>query len=322
MDLDVIDRFVAIAEHGSYRAAAAALYISQPTLSRQMRQLEEELGAQLFERGRWGMRLTEEGERLLPVARRLIADVGGLRNVVRPDAQLVVRLGAASTAIGSFLAPFLTQWARDHARIRLELIEDGSIGLRSRLTRGECDIALLAPPIPEGFPSRLVKTFSLRAHIARDHPLAEQDGPLSLAEVSAHPLLINASSFVAADVLEAAFKLEGLEPDIVYESLSGHTLAALAENGGGIAIIADTVDLRGYDLLERPLVLADGRGIEFVLHLAWRSTFTDRPEFADFVEQFVTWVVSRRRHVGGTPAGAGLGPADGGRVSRNRSPAS
>jgi DNA-binding transcriptional LysR family regulator len=322
MDLDVIDRFVAITEHGSYRAAAAALYISQPTLSRQIRQLEEELGAQLFERGRWGMRLTEEGERLLPVARRLIADVGGLRNVVRQDGQLVVRLGAASTAIGSFLAPFLTQWARDHARIRLELIEDGSIGLRTRLTRGECDIALLAPPIPEGFPSRPVKTFSLRAHIARGHPLAEEDGPLSLADVAAHPLLINAASFVAADVLEAAFKLEGLEPDIVYESLSGHTLAALAENGGGIAIIADTVDLRGYDLLERPLVLADGHGIEFVLHLAWRSTFTDRLEFADFVEQFVTWIVSRRRHVGGAPAGAGLGPADGGRVSRNRSLAS
>lgn len=322
MDLEVIRRFAAIAEHGSYRAAAAALFISQPTLSRQVRNLEEELGVQLFERGRWGMRLTEEGERLLPVARRLIADVAGLRSIVRPDQQVVVRVGAASTAVGSFLAPFLAHWARDRSLIRLELIEDGSIGLRSRLARGECDIALLAPPIPEGFPSRPVKTFALRAHFAHDHPLAATTGPVPLASVAEHPLLINASSFLAADVLEAAFKLEGLEPNVVYESISGHTLAALAENGGGVAVIADTVDLRGYDLLERPIALADGRGIEFVLHLAWRATLTDRVEIADFVEQFINWVVNRHRHVGGAPAGAGLGHADRAPVSRSPTPAS
>lgn len=317
MDLEVIKRFAAIAEYGSYRSAAAALYISQPTLSRQIRNLEGELGVMLFERGRWGMRITEEGERLLPLARQLMADVAGLRRLVHPDQQVVVRVGAASTAVGSFLAPFIAEWGRDRSLVRLELIEDGSIGLRARLARGECDIALLAPPIPAGFPSRPVKTFALRAHFAKDHALAAIAGPVRLATVAEHPLLINASSFLAADVLEAAFKLEGLEPNIVYESISGHTLAALAENGGGVAVIADTVDLRGYELLERPIVLADGRGIEFVLHLAWRATLTDRIEIANFVEQFIGWVLSRHRHVGGSPAGAGHGHADRVPVSPN-----
>ena len=317
LNLEVITRFTAIAERGSFRAAAAALYISQPTLSRQIRSLEEELGVKLFDRGRWGTRLTEEGERLVPLARRLIADVAGLRALIRPGQQVVVRVGAASTAVGSFLAPFIAEWGRDRALVHLELIEDGSIALRARLSRGECDIALLAPPIPDGFRSRPVKNFALRAHFPKDHPLAAAAGPVPLATVAEHPLLINASSFIASEVLEAAFRLEGLEPNIAYESISGHTLAALAENGGGVAVIADTVDLRGYDLLQRPIVLPDGRGIEFVLHLAWHATLTDRPEIADFVEQFASFVLSRSRHVGGFPAGAGRGHADSAPISAN-----
>ena len=114
MDLEVLDQFVAIAEHGSYRAAARALFVSQPTLSRQMKQLEEELGVRLFERGRWGMHLTADGRKMLPRVRRLVADAKSLRTFANDSAEVVVRVGAAATAVGSFLAPFLTHWAEEH----------------------------------------------------------------------------------------------------------------------------------------------------------------------------------------------------------------
>ena len=83
MSFDQLESFVAVAEEGALVRAARRLHVSQPPLTRRLRSLEDELGAPLFERLARGVRLTEAGEALLPVARRVIAEVAAAREAVR-----------------------------------------------------------------------------------------------------------------------------------------------------------------------------------------------------------------------------------------------
>jgi DNA-binding transcriptional LysR family regulator len=79
MSLEQLETFVAVAEEGAVVRAAERLHISQPPLTRRLRSLEDELGVELFERLPRGMRLTDEGARLLPRVRRVLAEVAALR---------------------------------------------------------------------------------------------------------------------------------------------------------------------------------------------------------------------------------------------------
>ncbi len=78
MSLEQIESFVAVAEEGAVVRAAQRLHISQPPLTRRLQALEHELGVRLFERMPRGMRLTDEGQRLLPRARRILAEVSAM----------------------------------------------------------------------------------------------------------------------------------------------------------------------------------------------------------------------------------------------------
>ncbi len=290
MNLEVLQRFITIAEHGSYRAAARSLYVAQPTLSRQMKQLEEELGVLLFERGRWGMKLTSEGEKLLPRVRRLVGDADSLRAFARGSSEVVIRVGAAATAVGSFLAPFLTHWAEAHPRVRIKLLEDGAVNLRNLLEGDECDLALLAAPIPDGFQNRAIKAVSLRAFVPSGHPLADADGPVPIQDLEQYPILLNNGGFLAAQLFRSACQLAEVEPDIVYESSVGQTLAALAENGAGVAVISDTVDLRGFELVGRQIDRIAGSPIQFTLHVAWRAHPDSTPHLDALADELTSFV--------------------------------
>jgi DNA-binding transcriptional LysR family regulator len=143
---------VALADARSFTRAADAVGVAQPTLSRQLRALEDELGAPLVDRGgREGVTLTAAGEVVLPLARRMLADADAARTGV---AELVglrsgrVRVGATPSLCIGVLADVLRVFHEQYPDVRLELVESGSQPLVRALVRGELDVALVIVPPP------------------------------------------------------------------------------------------------------------------------------------------------------------------------------
>ena len=141
--------FVALADVRSFTGAADSLGVAQPTLSRQFKALEDELGAALVHRTRGAVTLTPAGDAVLPLARRMLADMEAARVAV---AELVglqrgrVRVGATPSLCIGVLADVLRVFHERYPAIHLELAENGSQLLVSSLLRNEIDIALVIVP--------------------------------------------------------------------------------------------------------------------------------------------------------------------------------
>lgn len=139
---DDAQMFLAVAEQGSFSAAAAMLSVGQATVSRRVAQLEEQLGGALFVRGRRGTTLTSLGARMLPAAQQMSRWAAELRAAVAQEETRVqgkVILTSATGVASDFLVPFAASLRRNHPQLRLEL-RTGVDYLD--LTRGEADIAL------------------------------------------------------------------------------------------------------------------------------------------------------------------------------------
>lgn len=143
--------FVAVAETRHFTRAAERVHVAQPSLSQQIKALERELGAELFSRARGNITLTDAGETLLPLARRILADADTARLEVQELAQLRrgrVRLGATPSICTGLLPDVLRAFHDAHPGIELLIEESGSLDLVRELARGALDLALIALPLP------------------------------------------------------------------------------------------------------------------------------------------------------------------------------
>lgn len=152
METRRLQYFLAIAEQGSMGRAASVLGIAQPALSRQVRLLEEALGAPLFVRTRRGMQLTEDGEQLRASIKKPMSEIElALQNVGAPSAPIesVVALGMPSTAAPTLAIPLLSRVCAAFPKVRFRVIDGQSGALIDGLLRGEIDVALVYGPLPD-----------------------------------------------------------------------------------------------------------------------------------------------------------------------------
>lgn len=170
---------LAVAREGSFRAAAASLQLSHPTLSRRIAELQRTLGVQLFERQGRQLRLTEAGEDLSETAARIESEVDGLsRRIAGQDHRLegVVRV-AVSPSMFAALAPALREFSTQHPGIQLEFVTGLSM---ASLTRREADIAIrfTASP-PETLVGRRLGVFEQAPYAHRRLRAQLSDDPRS-----------------------------------------------------------------------------------------------------------------------------------------------
>ena len=275
MELHHLRYFVAIAERLSFSRAAEDLDLSQPSLSRQMRDLEEELGAPLFNREGRRISLTAAGAALLPAARASLAEAErGRRNVrdVLGARGGELRIGASPQTAATVLAPLVRGFRATHAGVEVRVLEDGALPLIAMLEDGRLDLAVVPMDVPG---SLMVVPFldaQIRAHAPSGHRLLRAGAVDLRALVAAPgeepvPLLMLKEQYLTRLRLTAAWQEAGLRPYIAMESSVGQTLAAYADAGLGVAILPETVDLRGFDLAAaivvddgRPLLLRNGLG--------------------------------------------------------------
>src|SRR5215468_3401775 len=144
LDLDLLRSFVSVVDAGGFTRAGERVHRTQSTVSQQIRRLEESLGRPLLHRNGKHATPTEEGERLLSYARRILSLAEEARDVVaRPAGDGVVRLGIPEDFAANRLTKVLSRFARSRPGLRLDVRCDLSVELRSDLERGELDLALM-----------------------------------------------------------------------------------------------------------------------------------------------------------------------------------
>ncbi|MCR4267750.1 LysR substrate-binding domain-containing protein [Nitratireductor sp. ZSWI3] len=144
LELDVLRTFVAIAETGSFTAAANAVFRTPSAVSMQIKKLEEMLGRSVFERDARSVSLTADGELLLSYARRLLAlNREAVSKFVMPDISGIVRLGSPDDFGERVLPSVLRRFAQTHPSIAVDVVIDQSSSLRKRMANRQLDLTLL-----------------------------------------------------------------------------------------------------------------------------------------------------------------------------------
>ena len=181
MDIDLLRSFVSVVDAGGFTRAGERVHRTQSTVSQQIRRLEEQVGRPLLQRNGKQATLTEEGERLLSYARKILALAQEARDVVaRPVGDGIVRLGIPEDFAAYRLAELLSDFVRARPTLRLDVSSGRSAGQKRALELGELDIALYKRNAGDGnaiaaWPERLQWVTS------RKHPVDLMRDPVPLA---------------------------------------------------------------------------------------------------------------------------------------------
>ena len=272
MDLLLLRSFLAVAAHGEVSAAAARLHITQPALSRRLRQLEEQLGAPLLDRGRKGVQLTELGRLVQGEGRLIVARYELLQEQVRAHQQLRggrVRIGGGATAVSFVLPAAIARFQTAYPSVRLQVKEAGSSEVAGDVLAGQLEVVLVTLPV-------LGRELEVRplmrdriVLVARpDHPLAGR-GSIPARELDGLPLVGVEGGTAIRQIIDTALREAGVEMSIVMELCSIPGILQMVAGTGNLAFVSqvgvasspDVTQLAVRDLrIERQLAVVIRRG--------------------------------------------------------------
>ena len=229
-----------VADAGSFTAASRRLHVSQSAVSRQVLLLEEELGEPLFLRLGRKVRLTDAGESLLQLSRRVLADINDTTaSIVDHQKTLrgTVQLGGGMTVCLHVFPALLKEFRRKHPEVEVKLTTGGTPFLMGRLRAGAVDVALLTLPV-EGadIVSVPVMREELLLAMHPSHPLARRRR-ITAADLDGQPFVLFERGSSTRRVVDEMFTREQVNPRIVMETENVEILKALVLIGMGITII-------------------------------------------------------------------------------------
>lgn len=235
-----LDHFLKIVEAGSLSRAADLLDVSQPVLSREVRELEEELGVRLLHRFARGVGLTPAGEALRQRAEQILGMLAGLREEVnlaadQPAGQVTFGIPASMT--DALAAPLVKAYVQQYPAVRLHVREGTSSELRAAMLQRELDLAVLTAPVSE--PQLIVRPFLQEGFVAvgaPGSPIAGR-GTVTLDEMVRYKLILPRPPNSIRMLMEAAFERQGLVPDIALETNDAALMKQFVAHGIGHAIM-------------------------------------------------------------------------------------
>jgi DNA-binding transcriptional LysR family regulator len=288
LDLDLLRSFVSVVDAGGFTRAGERVHRTQSTVSQQIRRLEDALGRELVHRNGRQATPTEEGERLLSYARRILALADEARDVVaRPAGEGVVRLGIPEDFAAYRLPDLLSRFARARPGLRLDVRCGLSVRLARELERGELDLALFKRDATDGAArAAAIARWPERLHwvASRRHPV-DYDGSVPLAVFEQGCLYRNR----AIHALEAA----GRGWHVAYTSPNLPGIQAAVSAGLGVSILSDVAILADHRVLGRRDGFPSIPNTELVLVAAPDATAATR-RLADVLAEFCTAQVARK----------------------------
>jgi DNA-binding transcriptional LysR family regulator len=246
MNLHLLRIFAAVAEHRSFSRAARALFISQPAVSKAVRQLEHQLDLALMERGvrgaggARGVRLTESGQALFEHARGIFALERAATEEVRARVGLQrgrLAVGASTTVAGYWLPPYTARFARQIPGAQLQIRVGNTEAVAAALIGCEIDLALVEGPVND---ARIAATHwrddELQIIVARDAALARRR-KATLEELNAQAWLLRESGSGTREVTDRVMRSRHIEPERTIEFGSNEGIARAVAAGLGVAML-------------------------------------------------------------------------------------
>lgn len=238
MELYQLEYFLEAARQQNFTRAAARLHLAQAALSDQIRKLENELGAPLFQRGRRESVLTPAGETLRLHAEALLERATAARLAVQELVGLRggrLTIGAIPSVSACLLPAAITTFRKKHPLVELALLEGTSEAVAQWVESGRVEFGIVQlPTAGSGFEEHLLFTEPFVLLLARAHPAAKQRS-ISLAKLADEPFVFYKGR--ARDSALAACRAAGFEPHVACESSELETIRSLVTAGLGVALL-------------------------------------------------------------------------------------
>jgi len=264
--------FHAVAQEGGYLKAAEILGVAQPTLSLQVKALEQRYDVKLFQKRGRGVELTAFGGELLETTARMFAVAEEVEEVLSASRTLEsgrLRLGATGAHL---IVPLMQSFAERYPGPQLSLVVKNTAGLIRNLKDGQIDVAVVAAPMGGDWPDALtLRVDPVVAVVGTDHPWAERDG-ITLADLAAEPLVLREVGTATRGVLDQAMRDAGLTPKRIMEIDDWESMREVVAAGLGVTVYSLTdaganpwgrfrlLPIRDADLkISERLVFAPGR---------------------------------------------------------------
>ena len=241
INLQKLEALLAAVDTGSITAAGEKLSYSQSGVSRMIGDLEREWGVNLLERDKRGVRLTSDGERLIPRVRavwqeyaRLMTEVDDLHGLRTGK----IRIGTFSSIATHYLPDILRAFRRDYPGMEYELLLGDYTEIEDWIRTGRVDLGFLRLPTDPQFSTRKILQDELMAILPEGHSLAEKqrvpasalcDEPFMLLEKGARAEVSN------------VFEREGLKPNVVFTTWDDYAVLSMVESGLGLSILPSLI---------------------------------------------------------------------------------
>ena len=223
--------------------AADALFTSQPGISKQIRQLEDELGVPIFIRqGKRLAALTAGGEVIVATARRALQELNNLKRVgaeFKSEDTGSLAIATTHTQARYVLPPILKRFAERYPKVRLLLHQGNPLQVAEQTLRAEVDVGIATESLAD-FPALATLpcyTWNRCVLVPKGHPLGKTK-PLTLEALARFPIVTYDFSFTGRSQINAAFTARGLEPNVVLTALDADVIKTYVEMGLGVGIVA------------------------------------------------------------------------------------
>jgi len=271
-----MEYLVAIADTGTFGEAAKRTFVSQPSLSTQVKDMEMHIGASLLERGRHGAVLTPIGEEMVARARIVLRQVEEMKVLGREaEGSLAgrVKLGVLPT-VGPYLLPQATRKLhKAYPDLRLFVREERTVDLQNHLSAGQFDVIISTPEDHPDTKTVPIVTENIYICIAPDDPLAETRGSVTLKELEGREFLTLGHGHKFTTVVKTLASLAGATTSAEYEGTSLDAIRQMAAMGGSVALLPSLYAIseakRDPQLIVRPI---DHPDAQRTVALIWRRS--------------------------------------------------
>lgn len=266
MNLQKYLAFVKTVELGSFTEAAEKLHYSQAGISRMIADLEREWKLTLLERSKYGIRLTSDGETLLPYAKSLCAEFDRMQTQIR-DIQGyqtgTIRIGTFSSVATHWLPRIIREFQKDYPGIDYELLLGDYTEIEIWLLEGRVDCGFLRLPTLPELDTVSLALDQLMVILPEGHPYAEADA-FPLKELEQEPFMLLEKG-AKAEISEV-FEKHGLHPHVHFTTWDDYAVMSMVEQGLGIAILPELILKRiPYRVVAKPLEIPAFREIGFAV---------------------------------------------------------
>lgn len=244
MDILHLTYFLAVATHKSFTKASQALHISQPSISKNIRNLEKEWGITLFVRNARSIELTEAGQAILPKVKSIVSQFQKLEEQIHSGDTWQnghITFGIPPMASSTFLPPLIAEFNKIHPHISIAIEERNSLQIAKSVNDGSLHVGCVALPISELPPNNYIfHDEPLKVLLPKGHHLAQAKS-LTLEDLKDETFAFFSPKFSLYKTIMNSFQSFGIQPNIICKSSNASFISEMVYSKVGIALLPESI---------------------------------------------------------------------------------